>query len=290
MISKISDMFKRVITIDPGQSNFKFVIKDWLQLFDLKACSEVLETKRFTQNIRPVRIELTEKKRVLVIAPHPDDDTFGSAGSLLKLVAQGSQVDVLYVTDGTSDPVKARSIRQEAVQVCNTLGARPVFMGNHPKRIPLDDEALNNEFISTFSKLDPDIVFITFLLDDHDDHRRVNELLLKLSPDIELSGKEIWAYQVYSTVIPNVIVDITAEVEVKSEMIRMWKNVSGERDWAHFVLGMNAANCRYIPGRTPSYGETFFVVPMTEYLDICRTYFNREPENIYYSESYRSGT
>lgn len=289
MLSRIKNKFKRLITFDPGRSNFKFVTKDWLQLLDLKACAQVLETKRFTQNIRPIKLELDEKKRVLVIAPHPDDDTFGSGGSLSKLVSRGSEVQVLYVTDGTSELDKISSIRADAIQVCDKLGVKPIFMGCFPKQIPLDDHALSNQFISIFSDVDPDIIFITFLLDDHDDHRRVNELLLKLSSELELDDKEIWAYQVYSTVITNVVVDITSEVEMKREMIRMWKNVSGNRDWAHFVLGMNASNCRYISSREPKYGETFFVVPMTEYLDICRIYFSRNPENIYYSDQYRSG-
>ena len=82
--------------------------------------------------------------------------------------------------------------------------------------------------------------------------------------------------------------DITEEVETKRELVRMWRSVSGNRDWAHYVLGMNAANCRYLSTSEPAYAETFFVVPIEEYLELCRLYFSRSPGDIYYSELYRT--
>ncbi|MDA1347823.1 MAG: PIG-L family deacetylase [Chloroflexi bacterium] len=273
---------------DPGRSNYKFVIKDWVDLFDLRACAEVLETKRFAQNLRPVQVDVPDRKRLLVIAPHPDDDTFGAGGTLTKAVANGAKVDVVYITAGSSDPEQAESIRQEAAQVCDAMGATPTFLGLHPKGIPLDDSELNDRVTSLLTDLDPDAIFISFLLDDHDDHRRVNELLLTVAGGLRPSGVEVWAYQIYSTVIPNVVVDITGQVDAKRELMRMWRSVSGNRDWAHYVLGMNAANSRYIQSREPVFAEAFFVVPIEEYLELCRLYFARSPRDIYYSDSYRA--
>jgi LmbE family N-acetylglucosaminyl deacetylase len=278
----------RLTARDPGLSNYKFVIRDWVDLFDLTACAEVLETKRFTQNLRPVQVDHPDKKKLLVIAPHPDDDTFGAGGTLTKATASGAHVSVVYVTDGSSDPDQAELIRREAVQVCDAMGATPTFLGLQPRGIPVDDSGLNSRLTSLFRDLDPDAIFISFLLDDHDDHRRVNELLLTVAGGLRPSGVEVWAYQIYSTVIPNVVVDITGEVETKRELVRMWRSVSGNRDWAHYVLGMNAANCRYLPTSEPAYAETFFVVPIEEYLELCRLYFSRSPGDIYYSELYRT--
>jgi LmbE family N-acetylglucosaminyl deacetylase len=125
-------------------------------------------------------------------------------------------------------------------------------------------------------------------LDDHDDHRRVNELLLTIDSHLKTKPKEVWAYQIYSSIIPNVVVDITAQVEVKEKAMRLLNSVKGERDWAHYVLGMNAMNCRFLPTRKTVYGETFFVVPWQEYLDLCQQYFSNGAEKVYYNPVYRT--
>lgn len=39
-------------------------------------------------------------RTLVIVAPHPDDEIFGFGGSLLKLVRGGSQVYIIYLTDG----------------------------------------------------------------------------------------------------------------------------------------------------------------------------------------------
>src|SRR5581483_6694972 len=47
--------------------------------------------------------------RVLVIAPHPDDETLGSGGLLARAAAHGAAIRVLVVTDGESNPWAQRA-------------------------------------------------------------------------------------------------------------------------------------------------------------------------------------
>ena len=288
MAPRFSGALKRILIRDPGKSNYKFVIKDWVDLLDLKACSQVLETKRFSQNLRPIELECPDKERLVVIAPHPDDDVFGAGGTILKAVDRGAQVNVIYVTDGHNDAERAAQIKQDAVRVCGEIGATPAFLGLQTRNIPLADPATNDRLTSLIRESDPQAIFITFLLDDHDDHRRVNQLLMAVAERLELRDVEVWAYQIYSTVIPNVVVNITEQVPRKQEIMSMWGSVSGNRDWPHYVLGMNAANCRYLPSKEPLFAETFFVVPIDEYLELCKIYFSHPAEEIYYSPAYRA--
>ncbi|MFZ4655040.1 MAG: PIG-L deacetylase family protein, partial [Methylococcaceae bacterium] len=64
----------------------------------------------------PVALDLTEPDRLLVVAPHPDDETFGCGGTL-SLLAQGPcQVRVLIVSDGAKgDPL--RLLEEDVVTV-----------------------------------------------------------------------------------------------------------------------------------------------------------------------------
>lgn len=243
---------RKLITSPRGK--YKFVIRDWAKL-DLESCSRVLETKRFSQNLRPVEMK-PEAKTVLVIAPHQDDDILGCGGTLLQLSDRKADIHILYLTDGP---------KEATLKVCKELRVKPYFFNFKKRMIP----AADNRFLPLVHEIKPEIIFVPFLLDDHEDHRMTNQLLYALDVDVE-----IWAYQVYSTVIPNVVVDITDKAEMKRTLINMWEDP--KRDWGHYMLGINAANCRYVATNRPAYVEAFFVVSIKEYIELCNLYFPRK--------------
>ncbi|KQN37441.1 hypothetical protein ASG37_10345 [Sphingomonas sp. Leaf407] len=45
-------------------------------------------------------LPLASVRRALIVAPHPDDETIGCAGLILRLRRQGARVDIVIVTDG----------------------------------------------------------------------------------------------------------------------------------------------------------------------------------------------
>lgn len=132
---------------------------------------------------------------------------------------------------------------------------------------------------------------LPFIADDHDDHRRASHLMWLARQKLESGRKfQIWAYQVYTTLIPNVVIEITDVAEQKREAIRRWRSQARSRDWAHFALGLNAMNSRLLPeATTPRYAEAFFVVPADAYDDLCQAYFSADPSDIYYIDAYTRG-
>ena len=70
------------------------------------------------------------KGRVLVLAPHPDDETIGPGGALIQHAAAGDEIHVLFVTAGTSgdptgaaDPAEYAACRErEARAAAEVLG------------------------------------------------------------------------------------------------------------------------------------------------------------------------
>ncbi|RJP27560.1 MAG: PIG-L family deacetylase [Candidatus Omnitrophota bacterium] len=284
---RLKQILKSLLINNPRKANYKFVLKDWIPLFDLKYCAQVLETKRFSRNLQPIEMDHPHADRILVIAPHPDDEIFGCGGALIRSVQAGSQVHIVYLTDGSHRSHRKETIREESRLVCQTNGFDFTFLGWESGGIPLrDDEGVTQlaQWIETYR---PECVFVTFLLDDHDDHRRASELLMQVISDCRWKPREIWAYQIYTTVIPNVVVNITSVIDEKKMSMQLYKNVQGERDWAHYIVGLNAFNCRYISSREPFYVETFFVVPTEEYYALCNLYFSADHKNVYYSNPYR---
>lgn len=273
-----------------GAAAYRFVLRDWAPLFDHAASAQVLETKRFTQNLVPQVSPGPAGRRILSFAPHPDDDAFGAGGTLLRAARRGVEVRSLCCTDASPEPATARTIEEETRAVAKAMGAEVEFLRYPLRRIPRREPRLEAALRRAFEGFRPEALFLPFLLDDHDDHRRVNQLLLDASTRVDLGAPEVWAYQVYSTVLPNVAVDITEHAEAKRDLIRTWQHLPGERDWAHYVLGRNAADCRYVPSprKEPRYAEVFFVVPLHEYLDLCRRYFARPAGEVYYTPDYRA--
>ena len=75
-----------------------------------------------------------DRQRVVVVAPHPDDETLGCGGAISLLIAKGYQVKVLIVSDGTGShpnsqkyPALAlQAIRsQETIAALAILGVKP---------------------------------------------------------------------------------------------------------------------------------------------------------------------
>ena len=93
---------------------------------------------------------------------------------------------------------------------------------------------------------------------------------------------EVWAYQVYTLISVNVIVDITQVAERKFELVQLYETQMKVRDWSHFVSGINAAQSRFLrTGPKPSFGEGFWVVPLKAYCAICAPYFRRNESHLY---------
>ncbi len=270
--------------------NYKFVLKNYKDLIGLEHINSILESKIFSRLIEVIELDTPMGKSITVIAPHTDDDIFGAGGTLLKAAAQGAKISVIYLSNSAKTPLQAKLVKQEAIDVCNCYGANAYFLDLEPNNIPVKDKTVAIKLGKLLKKLAPKILFISFILDDHDDHRRANQLFINSIDQVDFSGVEVWAYQIYSTLIANVVVDITNTIDKKISLIEMWKNVQGNRDWKHYILGINMMNCRYLDKKGERYAETFFVLPAKEYIKLCKEYFSAPSSKIYNNPKYLSSS
>ena len=166
-----------------------------------------------------------------------------------------------------------------------------MFMPMLKRRYPIKGIKIDKEVITRIrmahEETKADIILLPFIADDHDDHRRASHLFYEAFKDGAIPHAEVWAYQVYSSVIPNVVVDITDVMGEKMKLVNMWKSQSGERDWGHYIRGLNAVNSRFLKTNEARYAECFFVVPAIEYLKLCGIYFRYPAKDLYYSKSYK---
>ncbi|MDO8463185.1 MAG: PIG-L deacetylase family protein [bacterium] len=253
---------------------FRRMVRVWMRIRDLDTLARVLATQRFSEQRAPVVHVGPDANRILVLAPHPDDESIGCGGALLLARRRNAVVHIVHVTCGEADPesVEARMRAEEAQGVVAVLGATCVAWEYPTRAIPPAAAERIREAIVSFR---PDVVFLPFFVDDHPDHRRVAELFALAYADTSPLTTEVWAYQVYSAVLPNVIVDITEVMDAKEQLVRRFTSQQETRDWAHYVRGMNAWNSRFLRTRDPRYAEQYCVMPATEYVQLCGEYFPR---------------
>ena len=236
----------------------------WISGRDPDAAAELLKTLLPVHQTKP-RVVAPPRRRILVVAPHCDDEAMGPGGTLVAARAAGAEISILVLTRGAgaSGPVREAESRAVAAR----LGAEIVFLGLEDGALGLDAAAID-AFATAVEAARPDVLMLPFFLDDHEDHRRASALLA-LSANRLRVRPEVWAYQVYGGVVGDVIVDITAVAEAKRDLIRLYASQAATRDWVNFSLGLAAWNSRFLPRSDTAFGEVFFVRPFAEWLALA---------------------
>lgn len=175
--------------------------------------------------------------KILVFAPHNDDEVLGVGGTIAKYVQEGHDVYVCEVTKSAPEE-KLKIIRDEAANAHKVLGIKQTFFLDFPvvrlNEIPIMD--LNAEFVRVVNAAKPDIAFIPHKGDMHKDHFVVSHCaMVAMRPIGEHIVKEIYAYETLSETewnipsvenafIPNVWIDISDYIEVKLKAMNCYKS------------------------------------------------------------------
>ena len=283
----INKIYSKLFLLLARKASYKFFIKNWLPQCDLKTSTDVIKTMRFSQSVKQAVLSGPPGRRITVVAPHCDDEVIGPGGTLVHAVDRGARVSVIYVASAGRDSHAANTLREETLACARQGGFHPIFLDYAIRKIPIDQGAVE-AFSDALAASEPECLLVPFLLDDHDDHRRISHLLLEAYRAGRLNPKlPVWCYQVYSVVPGNVLVDITEVVDRKAELIRFYRSQMQHRDWVHFALGLNAFNVRLMPRENrPRYAEAFFVVPLEDYMKICASYFDQGPAACYSEPNY----
>lgn len=173
-------------------------------------------------------------KQVLVVAAHPDDETYGLGGTMARHIQNGDKVTVIIMTDGVTARHNVLEPQKEAARAaCKILGIDDVRFADLPDQ-KLDVTPLT-EIIDPILKLvreiQPQIVYTHHRGDANQDHRRLFEAtLVAVRPFGNNPVEQVLCYEVASSTewgpaftewafLPTVYVDINPFVAQKREAI-----------------------------------------------------------------------
>ena len=181
-------------------------------------------------------------KTVLVVAVHPDDETLGCGGTLLRHKSFKDSIHWLIVTSlNEKDPSNHPFIRNREQEIRAVKKAYPFdevhelkYPSMHLDSVPMID--LVESISGIIADVKPQIVYLPFIHDVHSDHRIAFQAAYSCTksfryPFIEkilmmetLSETEFAPAISQSGFLPQIFVDITDFMERKIEILRTYRS------------------------------------------------------------------
>ncbi len=160
-------------------------------------------------------------KKIIIFAPHPDDELVGAGGSLCKWINEGHEVHIIYISDGRaayryerenknlietqetkiSEEELAQIRMQEVNKVATFLGIPDTHI--HKFKFPDQKVADNIETAIEQSKeiiKDADRLVIPSNNNPHVDHHATFDIAVRTAQELKLKEVEFYVYGVYVTI------------------------------------------------------------------------------------------
>jgi LmbE family N-acetylglucosaminyl deacetylase len=169
--------------------------------------------------------------KILVIAPHPDDEVLGMGGTIKKL-SKKNKIILCVVSEGATAQYKDKKMikvrRDSCKKTAKILGiSQTIFLDYPDMRLNLSHLDINKKLEEIIEKYKPEIVYTAPKNDLNLDHQVVfSSTLVACRPK---SGvKQILCYEIQGNTkvpfVPNVFENIEKEFSYKIKGFKMYKS------------------------------------------------------------------
>jgi LmbE family N-acetylglucosaminyl deacetylase len=221
-------------------------------------------------------------KNIIVISAHPDDETLGAGGTLLKHKKNGDAMYWLIVTNVFEHQGFSKEIvesRQREIEEVNSLyGFTKVFKLDYPTMSITSETLLSMipKISGVFQEVQPEIIYTLNRSDAHSDHRYLSDAVMACTKSFRYPFiKKVLMYECISETefapsfpekvfIPNYFVDITDYLEKKLEIMRIFGSELGEPPFPRSEENIKALARFRGSSVGYNYAEAFQVVKILE--------------------------
>lgn len=182
---------------------------------------------------------------ILVIAPHPDDETLGCGGTLLKHKEQGDSIYWLVMTSiKAGKQYSDKQVKEQTQTITKVAKAYP-FDGYHKANFEpanldtVPSIKLIEEVSKYINKIKPEILYLPHPNDIHSDHQEVFDAGIACSKSFRYPFvKKVRVYETLSETEfslniqgdvfkPNLFIDVTNQLENKINIMKLYKGEMG---------------------------------------------------------------
>lgn len=228
-------------------------------------------------------------ERVVVLAPHMDDEVIGCGGAIALHVRKGARVCVVFMTDGRGGSGEASLLRgseraahertlietrkEEAAAALSHLGVSDVVYLDAPDGALRECTWVAQKLATVLVERQPQLVYVPHFLEEHADHRATTRVLLDATAGTTLSF-QCMGYEVWTPLFPNCLVRIDATAAIKKAALECYRSQLAQTNYLHASLGLNAYRSAGLLGAHEGYAEAFHALPLAEYrsqfAEFCR--------------------
>lgn len=212
---------------------------------------------------------------VLVVSPHPDDETLGAGGTLLKYKDTGSKIYWLNITNMreeygyVKEDVELRKNQIERV-IEQYKFDKFYDLALEPARLEKYDSGIIRKISDIVDEIRPEIIILPNRSDIHSDHKIVFDWCYSCTkifryPYIKMIlTMEILSETDFGIIddyfIPNYYVDITDYYQRKNDILEIYESEIGKHPFPRSIEGVEAiAKFRGISAGT-KYAEAFKIM------------------------------
>lgn len=203
---------------------------------------------------------MADDKRILIIAPHPDDDVIGMGGTIAVKAKEGYKFTIVYVTNGggsskspeyeklsKNEMIKLRE--QEAIQsivplVDDVKTVKQIFIGLESSTLFENPEVFTGELGKIIKDKAFKEIYIPYPEDRHATHNVVASLSLNVIRE-KTKNAEIYAYETWDPipVVGNTIfVDISKYYKQKLSAVSCHRSQCSITPFDEGIIAKNRYN------------------------------------------------
>lgn len=187
--------------------------------------------------------------KVLIVAPHADDETIGAGGTIARHAERGDHVTVAVMTGHGDEPHPLwpreawDKVREEAREAMACLGVHELLFEELPAALVAEQQTwrINKVAAELILRTQPETLYVPFAFDLHRDHREIFNAFSVAWRPINESGRQIrqvLCYEVLSEThwnppyleagfVPNVWIDVSSTIERKMRALECFKSQMG---------------------------------------------------------------
>lgn len=181
--------------------------------------------------------------KIIVFAPHPDDETLACGGTIVKKIHEGYEVYVVVMTDGRHShdlvlglkepsPEAIAKIRvrevSEATAILGVQSDNLILLGFEDSKLSQYVAKAKERTIQILNEIRPVEVFVTCREDESEDHRAACQIVKDSIKEVNLPTRlyeyPVWGGKVSWPGLKVLVMNVSKELGTKKEALSKYKS------------------------------------------------------------------
>ncbi len=206
-------------------------------------------------------------ERLLVLAPHPDDEAIGCGGLIAQHLRESRTVHIAVATNG-AEAGNFEIREEESRRGVALLGSQATleFFRFQDRALKTHSRELADRIGELLVSIQPDLILVPSPIEIHPDHLALAQTFCELIQTHDelfaaLAVATVAFYEVSQPFRPNTIVDISDAAVVKWNAIDAHSSQTAVRDYAAYARGLNAYRSMTLPAPA-RYAEGYWTIAL----------------------------